>query len=46
MTPDELSHRLMKFRDHYMRWEAIAAGSILDLEFMRIIEDFGREDWE
>ena len=45
MTPDELSHRLMKFRDHYMRREAIAAGSILDLEFLKIIEDIGR-DWE
>ena len=45
MTPDELSHRLMKFRDHYLRRGAIAAGSILDLEFMKIIEDIGR-DWE
>ena len=39
MTPDQLTHRLMKFRDHYMRREAIAAGSILDLEFMRIVRD-------
>ena len=46
MTPDELSHRLVKFRDHYRRREAIAAGSMLDLEFMKIIEDLGREDWE
>ena len=46
MTPSELDHRLMRFRDHYMRRKAIAAGSMLDLEFLAIIRDFEREDWE
>ena len=46
MTPDELSHRLMKFRDHYRQKNAIAMGSRLDLEFVKIVEDLGREDWE
>ena len=44
MTPAELDRRLVKFRDHYRRREAIAAGSILDLEFVKIIKDFERDD--
>jgi hypothetical protein len=46
MNAAELDHRLMRFRDHYMRRKVIAPGSMLDLEFMKIIEDFEREDWE
>ena len=46
MSAAELAHRLMRFRDHYMRRKAIAAGSILDLEFLAIIRDFEREEWE
>ena len=46
MTPSELDHHFRRFRDHYMRRKAIAACSMLVLEFLAIIRDFEREDWE
>ena len=46
MTPAELDHRLMRFRDHYVVAGAIAPNSRLDMEFLAIIRDFEQEDWD
>ena len=46
MTPAELGHRLMRFRDRCIQAGAIRPNGKLDLELLAIIRDFEREDWE
>jgi hypothetical protein len=39
MNLEELDHRLMRFRDRYLKMKVIPANGRLDLEFLKIIQD-------
>ena len=44
MTPSELDHRLMRFRDHCIRAGAFRPNGRLDMELLAIIGELDDED--